>query len=235
MIKFNPLLVNAIFIRRFKRFFIEVEYQNELVLAHVANTGSMLSLLNPGAEVLMQPISDPKRKLAYSIQAIKHDNVWVGVNTMLPNRLVKDALLNHHNLLSDYHYTNVLSEVKYGLDLRSKVDFLLINKEQKHFLEVKNVTLKQHEQALFPDSVSLRAQKHVHDLLDQIKQGHKASLLFIVQREDAKEFALAKNIDPHYYELVSNAALKGLQIKALSASINNHEICLSKNLPTFGV
>lgn len=231
MITFNPPLVKAIFVKRFKRFFIEVEYENQLLLAHIANTGSMLSLLNSGAEVLMQYKNDPKRKLAYSIEAIKHDGIWVGVNTMQPNRLIKKALLEHDSLLKDYSYTKLTSEVKYGVNLDSKIDFLLENNQKKHFLEIKNVTLKQDNKALFPDSVSLRAQKHVHELMAEIKKGHQASLLFVVQRNDIQAFGIAQNIDPNYYDLVVQASKKGLQLKAISALINENKLCLVKELP----
>jgi sugar fermentation stimulation protein A len=229
------MIITGLFQRRFKRFFMEVMLDDgQEVVAHIANTGSMLGLLTPNTKVLLTFIDDEKRKLKYSVEAVLCDNEWVGVNTHMPNKIIKEALLNKDNLLQDFHgYKAIKSEVKYGVNLASRVDFLLsdhTDNQPNMYLEIKNVTLKENNLALFPDSVSERAYKHVKDLILSIKNGHKAALLFLAQRSDIKAFSIAKHIDPAYYEIIKEAKNKGLIIKALSAKFAENKIVLSHEL-----
>ena len=229
------MIITGLFKRRFKRFFMEVMLDDgQEVMAHIANTGSMLGLLTPNTKVLLTFVDDEKRKLKYSVQAVLCDKEWVGVNTHMPNKIIKEALLAKHSLLKEFHeYKTIKSEVKYGAKLASRVDFLLsdhVNNQPTMYLEIKNVTLKENNLALFPDSVSERAYKHVKDLMLSMKDGHKAALLFLVQRSDIKAFSIAKHIDPAYYEIIKEAKTKGLVIQALSAKFAENKIVLSHEL-----
>lgn len=233
MIIFDQPIVIGKLVGRRKRFFMDVSLPNdELVVAHIANTGSMLGLLNVGSDVLLTKSNDPKRALAYSVQAIKIDSKWVGVNTMLPNRLIKESF---DSALLDYfsHYKLIKSEIPYGLEKRSRVDFLLsesVNNKPNCYVEIKNVTLKIDEIAQFPDAPSVRAQKHIDDLLLMKAEGFEAALIFLVQRTDCEAFRPAYHIDKVYGQKLNEAIKKGLVVKALVAEVSEQGIKLSHQI-----
>ena len=158
--KYPPLLPGTL-IKRYKRFFAEIELDSgEIITAHCPNTGPMTGVLIPGNPVLVSPSENPKRKLAYTWELIKVcDTVptWVGVNTGLPNRVVKLAL--ELRLFPDLgNYTAIKPEVVYGKENKSRVDFWLTGEEKPIFLEVKNTTWVKDTLALFPDTVTERGQ-----------------------------------------------------------------------------
>lgn len=233
MLYFNESIVYGHLVKRYKRFFMDVLLDNgDVVTAHTPNTGSMMGLLSPHNCVMLTKNSDPKRKTAFTTQAIEVDNSWVGVNTHLPNRLVRESL--SHPLLEPFSgYQQVKAEVPYGQDLRSRIDlhFFGADQNQKLFVEIKNVTLKVGKSAQFPDSVSLRARKHIEDLLYVKKQGFNAALLFVVQRSDCEIFAPAREIDPVYADLLAHAHREKLAIRALVAKIDESGLRFTHELP----
>lgn len=221
--------------KRYKRFFMDVMLDSgEIVVAHTANTGSMKGLLGENNPVMLAKTNDLTRKTLYDVLAIQVDNHWVGVNTHLPNKIIKTALLEKHPLLKEFHcYETIKAEVKFGENLQSRVDFLLSdasNDSKDFFLEIKNVTLKENNHALFPDSPSVRAQKHIDDLMLETKNGAYAGLIFLVQRNDVDSFSAAKEIDPLYFAKLKEAYNKGLHIKALCSSITPNGIELIREL-----
>ncbi|MCA9507197.1 MAG: DNA/RNA nuclease SfsA [Myxococcales bacterium] len=228
----KPAMVGKLLCRR-KRFFMDIVLPNgEEVVAHIANTGSMLGLIDAGNEVLLTKNDDPKRTLKYSVQAIKIGCEWVGVNTMLPNRLIKNSF--SHACMEDFHhYQTVKTEVKYGIEQRSRIDFLLsesLKDQADCYLEVKNVTLMKNGIAQFPDAVSTRAQKHIDELMFMRSHGFEAALIFLVQRGDCSYFSPASHIDKIYGEKLADAAQKGLIIKALVAKLSETGVLLSHEI-----
>lgn len=205
----------------------------ELITAHIPNTGSMLGLLTKDSPVMMTKSSDPKRKTAYTVQGIKVGDIWVGVNTHLPNKLIKASLT--HPLLEDFAAYQICdSEVRYGVEGNSRVDFRFSqasNGVPDAYLEIKNVTLKVGEQAQFPDTVSVRAHKHVLDLVHVMSLGLQASLIFVVQRLDCQVFSPATAIDKRYTDLLISAHAQGLSVRALCAKLDEKGLCLSHEIP----
>jgi sugar fermentation stimulation protein A len=220
--------------RRYQRFFMEVRLDSqEIVVAHVPNTGSMLGLLERNNRVLLTKSSDPKRRTSYTAHAIRVGEEWVGINTHLPNSLVQKSL-PHPTLSFLSSYKKFKTEVTFGEGARSRVDFVFsdsLKMAAPFYLEVKNVTLREGSEAQFPDAISLRAQKHLEDLLWAKEQGFLIGLLFIVQRMDCTSFSIARLIDKKYAEKLAYARAQGLLVWAIAARVSETGICLSHELP----
>lgn len=213
----------GILIKRYKRFLADIELASgEVITAHCPNTGPMTGVCTPGSAVLVSYSDNPKRKHPYTWEAIQvNDTVptWVGVNTSLPNRVIKFALENH--LLPDlaYRYQTVRPEVKYGQDNKSRIDFLLTGKEELPiYLEVKNVTWAKDKQALFPDTVTTRGQKHLRELMALLPIAQPLMLYFI-NRGDCNSFAPGETADPEYARLLGQAIEKGVKVLPLRFAV----------------
>jgi sugar fermentation stimulation protein A len=210
-----PPLYPGILLKRYKRFFADVELANgEVVTAHCPNTGPMTGVCTPGSAVQLSLSDNPKRKLAYTWELIQvHDNepTWVGVNTAMPNRVIKLALEKH--LFPELgEYSKIRSEVPYGQDKKSRVDFLLSNDaESLIYLEVKNTTLAEGKLALFPDTETIRGQKHLRELMALLPQ-NRAVMLYLINRGDCTKFAPGDIPDPLYGQLLRQAIALGLEV-----------------------
>ena len=197
---------------------------------HCANPGSMLGLATPGTRVWVEPNDDPKRKLRYGWRLVEMpDGHFVGVDTGLPNRLVKAALLAG-GVPGLPDYDTVRAEVKYGHN--SRVDFLLGTSGQPdNYLEVKSVTLcRRAGLAEFPDSVTKRGAKHLADLSHMVAQGQRATLLYLVQRSDCSAVAVASDIDPGYAAAFAEARAKGVAVLCIDCDISPQEITLGRTI-----
>ncbi|MEM7494614.1 MAG: DNA/RNA nuclease SfsA [Myxococcota bacterium] len=240
-ISFESPALLGLLVRRYKRFLADVELcrqgQSTVVTAHVPNTGSMLGLCDPGNPVLLTPTTTPGRKLPYTLQAVRVGETWVGCNTHLPNRLVR-AAMEQGAFPAVQSYGRIRAEVPYGVDNRSRIDLLLSEHAQGQpdlFVEVKNVTLRCGDNACFPDATTIRGQKHLRDLMDQVHQGHRAALVFIVQRTDCTAFAPAAHIDAAYAKLLSQAHKAGVALWCRMARVSPHGVALAGELPIEGV
>lgn len=185
--------------------------------AHVPNTGSLLGVLQEGQECLVTKSADPKRKLPFTLQALRTPHSWVGVNTQLPNHLVEEAFLNA--TLARKGVDRVQRE--YKLNAKTRLDFALFKRQKlTGFIEVKNVTLADGECALFPDCATARGLKHLEELSDLTAQGINCEMLFVVQRSDCTSFAPATQIDPKYAEGLSRALAAGVKISAYKTKLD---------------
>jgi len=207
---FENKLIAGVFIKRYKRFFVDVKLKDKTITAHCPNTGSMLGLLKKGNTVWLTKSNNPNRKLKYTLQIIEDNKVKIGVNTHLTNKIVLEALQN--NLISEFDKdVNIRPEVKFGENTR--FDFLISKKKYKAFIEVKNVTLARKPKiAEFPDSITTRGAKHIEELLKAKKKGYDIYILYVVQREDCEYFTIAKDIDQQYSNLLTKAVKKKLNI-----------------------
>jgi sugar fermentation stimulation protein A len=207
---FENKLISGVFIKRYKRFFVDIKVNRKTVIAHCPNTGSMLGLLKPGSKVWLTKSNNPNRKLKYTLQIIEDGAHKVGVNTHLTNKIVLEAL--EENFIKELsNNIKIKSEVKFGENTR--FDFLITKENYKAFIEVKNVTLSRTSGiAEFPDAVTTRGAKHINELIEASKQGYKIYIAYIIQREDCKKFTIAADIDPEYYRLLSKAIKKKLNI-----------------------
>lgn len=220
----------ALFIKRYKRFLVDVIYNNEVLTVHCPNTGSMLNCYKEGDTVLISKSNNPKRKYAYTLEVIRHNECNIGVNTSIANSLVHEAIENKVITFFD-NIKTIKPEVTFK-EYGSRADFVLTNdKEEQIVVEVKNVTLANDNVAMFPDAITLRGQKHLSMLIDLVKKGHKACLLFCVQHENATSFTPAANIDKEYAALLKEAKLQGVAMYALQASFSENYITLNKNIP----
>ena len=231
--EFSKSLVKGKLIKRYKRFFADVRTNKEIVTAHCPNTGSMKGLLDEGNDVYLLPNNDPKRKLKYGLEIIKTRKNLVGVNTHMANKIAQHALKN--NLINELKDSDVIKpEVFYNKETR--FDFLLEKKNQKSFVEVKNVTLfRDKDTAEFPDAITERGSKHLLTLIDAIKKGYKSYLLFLVQIQNMEKFKIAKDIDVNYYKNYLLAKKAGVNFLAYRCKISEKEILVEKKLKIISV
>ena len=222
--KFKDPVFEGLFLKRYKRFFADVEYKGQVVTAHVANTGSMRGLIEKEAPCLITFNDSPTRKLKYTLQAIQAPTSWVGINTSLPNGLVLEAFQNQ-KIKHWLDYTNAKPEHKISAETR--LDLYLTGENQTPlYVEVKNVTLAENEVALFPDSVTSRGLKHLHELIELVEGGSMAEMVFVVQRTDCSVFRPAVAIDPKYAEGLKKAHNAGVKISAYTVAFESDGITL---------
>ena len=230
--RFEPPLIPARLIRRYKRFLADCLLDDgREVTAHVANPGSMLGLKDEGLRLWLEPNNDPRKKLKWAWRLVDHENGhFTGVDTGVPNRLLKAALMAGEVAGLD-GYDLVRPEVKYGTN--SRIDFLLSGADRADcYVEVKSVTLsRQPGQAEFPDSVTARGAKHLDELAQMAGQGHRAVMLYLVQRTDCSAVTLASDIDPAYAAAFDRAQTAGVEAMALRCAISQVGITLGGPLP----
>lgn len=230
--KFDPPLVSGRLIKRYKRFLADVELDSgEMITASCPNTGSMSGLVAPGNRVWLSVSDSPKRKYAHAWQLVKcadiPGNPLVGINTHLPNRLVETAI-RQNKILPLSGYARLRREVPYGTN--SRIDLLL---EDDHkppcYVEIKNVTfLRQPGLAEFPDTKTARGAKHLNELSQVAKQGARAVMFYLIQRDDAERFCLAGDVDPAYQNAYIKACESGVETLAWSCKIDPAGVTLDK-------
>ena len=226
--EFTKSLIKGKLIKRYKRFFVDVKLNKEVVTAHCPNTGSMQGLLDKGNEVYLTKNDDPKRKLKYGLEIIKVKKNLVGVNTHLANKIVNHGLKN--NLINELKNNDTIkSEVFF--DKETRFDFLTEKKNQKCFVEVKNVTLFRNQKtAEFPDAITSRGSKHLLALINAINKGYKSYLIFLVQIQNMQNFKIAKDIDSEYFKNYLIAKKAGVIFLAYRCKINLKQIIIEKKL-----
>ena len=226
--EFTKSLIKGKLIKRYKRFFIDVKLNKEVVTAHCPNTGSMKGLLDEGNQVFISKNDNPKRRLKYTLEIIKAKNKLVGVNTHFANKIAYHGLSN--NLIKEVANNNIIKpEVFFNKETR--FDFFIEKNKQKIFVEVKNVTLFRDKiTAEFPDAITSRGSKHLLALIDAIKEGYKTYLIFLVQIQDMENFKIARDIDGEYYKNYLSAKKAGVNFLAYRCKISSKEILIEKRL-----
>ena len=226
--KFTKSLIKGKLVKRYKRFFTDIKLNQETIVAHCPNTGSMMGLLDEGNEVFVSKNNDPKRKLKYTLEIIKVKKNLVGVNTHFANKISFHGLSN--NLVKEVkNANNIKPEVFF--DKETRFDFLVEKDNQKTFVEVKNVTLSRKDKlAEFPDAVTSRGSKHLKTLIAATKKGYKTYLLFLVQIQGVTDFKIAKDIDKEYYENYKLAKKAGVKFLAYRCKISSKEIKIEKKI-----
>ena len=208
-----PPLIPGRLIKRYKRFLADIELETgEVITAHCPNTGPMTGVAIVDSLVQVSKSDNPKRKLAYTWEMIQLGSTWVGTNTAIPNRVIKLAL--QQKLLPELadRYSVVRSEVPYGKDKKSRIDFLLTDEDRPSiYVEVKSVTLSNANLALFPDTVTTRGQKHLRELADLVPTA-EAVMLYFINRGDCDTFAPSDTCDRQYGELLRQAISLGVEV-----------------------
>jgi sugar fermentation stimulation protein A len=233
-VRFPVPLVRGTLLRRYKRFLADVELPSgDVVVAHVANPGSMLGLAIPGSPAWLALATDPARKLQYSLELIEVNDgrgpTLVGINTSRPNAIVAEALAT--GLVPELAgYAEVRREVPYGKN--SRIDFLLTAPQRQNvYLEVKNAHLvRESGRAEFPDAVTARGTKHLHELAEVVAAGHRAVMLYFVHRGDCDVFDLARDIDPDYAAAFAAAREGGVEMLAYAAAVTTTGVAISHRI-----
>ena len=226
--KFSKRLIKGKLIKRYKRFFADINIKNKIITAHCPNTGSMMGLLNANNDVWVSKNNNPKRKLKFTLEIIKVKNNLVGVNTHLANKIVYHGLT--HNLIDEIKKFDYIKP-EFFFNKETRFDFFVNKKNQKIFIEVKNVTLFRSDKiAEFPDAITSRGLKHLKTLIDAIKKGYKSYIVFLVQIQGMKYFKIANDIDNEYYQSYLIAKKSGVNFLAYRCKISPKEIRIEKKL-----
>ena len=226
--KFKEKLLQGTLINRYKRFFVDIKYQNETITAHCPNSGSMMGLLNKGNSVWFSKASNPKRKLKYTLQIVIVDKKLVGINTQLTNKIVLEAL-NQKKIKNLVKFDHIKTEVKFSD--KTRFDFFISNNKKKCFLEVKNVTLvRSNKIAEFPDAITSRGTKHLKELINAKKKGYESYMLYLIQREDCKSFKIANDIDREYKTAFNEALKNGVKMLCYDCKLSDEEIKLNNQI-----
>jgi sugar fermentation stimulation protein A len=231
-------LIRGTLIQRYKRFLADVRLADgRLVTATCPNTGSMLGLTAPGSVVWLSESDSPTRKYRHTWELVEADlgrgPTLVGINTGHPNRLVAEAIAARR-IKALAGYSALRREVRYGRN--SRID-LLLECAQKGlcYVEIKNVHLsRRHGLAEFPDSVTGRGVKHLEEMADMVRAGHRAVMVFLIQRGDARRLAFARDIDPTYGAAFDRASAAGVEAVALRCKMSPEEIVVEKPVPIVG-
>lgn len=232
----DPLLRGKL-VRRYKRFLSDIVLdgsQNQIVarqvVAHCANSGSMMGLAEPGSEVWLSPARNPNRKLAYTWELVRVGRTLVGVNPALANRLGEEAIMDGR-IAPLAGYATLKREVRYGDN--SRIDILLEDPiKGRAYVEIKSVTLRRgrHRVAEFPDAVTARGAKHLRELARVAAAGHRAVMLYVVQRGDCDTFRLAADIDPLYASGLDEARDAGVETYCYAAHVTKLGIDIAEPL-----
>ena len=226
--KFTKALIKGKLLKRYKRFFVDIKVNKEIIIAHCPNTGSMMGLLNENNDAWVLKNDNPKRKLKYTLQILKTSKNVIGVNTHLANKLVHEGLQNN-TLLEFKNLDKIVTEKFYNKETR--FDFLVEENKKKIFIEVKNVTLiRDGKTSEFPDAITTRGSKHIKTLMDAHKKGYECYVLFLVQIENCKYFRIAKDIDNEYYENYKLAKKSGVKFIAYNCKVGSKEIKIDKKV-----
>lgn len=206
---------------RYKRFFADIELDTgETTTAHCPNPGKMLGLLEPGTEALVTYLDDPRKKLPYRLEALKARGTWVGVNTQWPNRVIAAAIAD--GLIPELTgYATLRPEVKYGLN--SRIDLYASGHASRPdaYIEIKNVHLSRTPGlAEFPDCATERGAKHLYELIEMVRAGYRAVVVFCVQRDDVERFDIARDCDPGFGRAYDAARAAGVEFLALSFEVS---------------
>lgn len=224
-----PPLLSGTLIKRYKRFLADILLEDgSTVTVHCPNSGSMKGCANPGSRVYISRSSNPGRKYAFTWELVKTDGFWAGINTALPNHLVREAI-EIGTVVELQGYAVIRPEVAYGE--HSRIDLLLESPGRRCFVEVKNVTLVENGLALFPDAVTTRGQKHLNELMRVVREGDRGVIFFTVQRGDGESVSPADAIDPEYGRLLRLAVQNGVEALAYRALVTPQEIVLNERLP----
>lgn len=233
--RFPTPLMRGHLVRRWNRFLSEVELDGQVVRAHCPNPGTMMGLNAPGTPVWIEPNDDPKRKLKYGWRLVElGDGQFAGIDTAVPNRVVGEAL-RARAIPELSGYDIVRAEVNYGR--QSRVDYLLTGGGPDTYVEVKNVHLRRGPPiAEFPDCVTTRGARHLDELADMVAAGHRAVMLYLIQRTDCGDgFRLARDLDPAYGAAFDRARAAGVDAIAYDTDISPDGVVLRRSVPILPV
>ncbi len=217
-----PNLIKGNLTKRYKRFLADIILEDgQEITAHVPNSGAMTSCIEENCPVWVSFHDNPKRKLKYTLELTKMGEHLICTNTGVANKIAIEAIENG-TIKELQGYTSLKPEQKYGQN--SRIDILLENENKKCYVEIKSVSLKLEDSLAFPDAVTTRGTKHLNELRDMVKEGHRAVMLYIIQRTDKANFRIANEIDKKYYEAFKEVTKEGVEVLVYQSNINHQEI-----------
>ncbi len=221
-------LIHGKLIKRYKRFLADIILDNgEEITAHVPNSGAMTSCIEEGCDVWVTFHDNPKRKLKYTLELTKMGKELICTNTGVANKIAVEAIENG-TIKELQGYESLKIEQKYGQN--SRIDILLENEDKKCYVEIKSVSLKIDDTLAFPDAVTARGAKHLKELSDMIDEGHRAIMLYIIQRTDNLPFRLAHEIDKKYKIAFDEATKQGVEVLVYQSDIDLEKIEVKKSV-----
>ena len=227
--QFTSPLMQGTLIKRYKRFLADVRLDNgEIITAHCPNTGTMLSCSTPDSRVCLSRSENLQRKYPFTLEMVEDNSTWVGVNTARTNQLVAEFLANGQ-IAEFADLKSVKTEIK--TSDHTRLDLQVMHGENTTFIEVKNCSLAVDRWAMFPDAVTVRGTKHLHELMRLAQKGWKTCIFFLVQRTDADRFCPASHIDTVYSEVLRRAAAAGVMILVYQAEVSPQGINVVRSLP----
>ena len=229
--KFPTPLVPATLVRRYKRFLFDATLADgQAITGSCPNTGSMLGLTDPGSRIWMSQHDSPTRKYRYALELVEADGVTVGINTGIPNRIVEEAIRGDA-IASLNGYGTLKREQKYGRN--SRIDILLTEGSAPDaYVEVKNVHyMRTSGLAEFPDSPTSRGAKHLDEMGDMVEAGHRAVMVYLVQRPDCASLKICRELDPNYAKAFDRAIERGVEALAVRCHIFPQEIRFDRLIP----
>lgn len=224
--KFTDNLLTGTFLKRYKRFLVDIYYKNKVQTIHCPNSGSMIGLLKEGNRVLFSESKNPKRKLKYTLEMIEINKKWVGVNTFSANKIILEAI--SQNKLKIFSNCNLIKpEAMYKKGTR--FDFYLEVNNKKIFIEVKNVTLSRKSLiAEFPDAITERGSKHLQHLIEAKKKGYVCYMIYLIQRSDCNYFKIADDLDPQYKKMYKKAVNSEIKFLCYDCKLTTEKIEINK-------
>ena len=221
-------LIKGKLLKRYKRFLADIILENkEIITAHVPNSGAMTSCIEENCDVWLTFHDNPKRKLKYTLELTLINENLICTNTGVANKIAIEAIKNG-TIKELQNYSSLKPEQKYGQN--SRIDILLENENEKCYVEVKGVSLKIDDYLAFPDAVTSRGTKHLNELYEMTLQGHRAVMLYIIQRTDNLPFRLACEIDKKYCELFNEVTKKGVEVLVYQSNIDYENIYIDKKI-----
>lgn len=226
---FKPPLQTGTLLKRYKRFLADIEFDDGTqITAHCPNTGSMSCCSTPGSRAAVSLSDNPKRKYPHTLEMVKDNGTWVGVNTSRTNHLVAEAIKK--NKIEEFRdVTTLRQEVK--VSTKSRLDLLVEHDTTSTYIEVKNCSLAIDGCAMFPDAVTARGTKHLEELMSLLQNGSNACIFFLIQRMDADRFRPATEIDPTYSATLKKAVASGVLAIASQAEVTPEGISVVRRLP----
>ncbi|PLY05036.1 MAG: DNA/RNA nuclease SfsA [Arcobacter sp.] len=223
-----PELFKGKLIKRYKRFLADIILEDgQEITAHVPNSGAMTSCIEENCSVWVSFHDNPKRKLKYTLELTQMQEYLICTNTGVANKIGIEAI-NNGTIKELQGYSSIKPEQKYGIN--SRIDILLENENEKCYVEIKSVSLRIEDELAFPDAVTLRGTKHLNELVSMVEEGHRAVMLYIIQRTDKVNFRLANEIDKKYYKAFLEARKKGVEVLVYQSDINHQEINIYKKI-----
>ena len=223
---FDKNIYKVSFINRPNRFKAYIYKDEEELMVHVPNTGRCREILIPGTTVLLREENNPTRKTKYDLIAGYKGGRLINIDSQIPNKVVEEALLNK-NIQALVSYNKVEREKTFG---NSRFDFKLSGEAGEYYLEVKGVTLEDQGKTMFPDAPTERGRKHLLELVEVVRSGRGAGVLFLIQMKAVDSFSPNDAMDKEFGEALRFAKENGVDIFAYDCDLGENYITLRQQV-----